>query len=1001
MTYKEIYHKLDYNNLVDVQNIDENEKYIDFTSIGVDKVYFSGEYPAIFFKEIINFDLLALKQIARIQHLAWNYRKIMFLVVVSTTEVRVYNCSCKPFNYEHTNSDLEQELSKIELVRENVNELTIIKTIFSRIAVDTGALWITDNNIKNKIDIQQRIDRFLIKSLLKAAQELKKLKLNEDIIHALLMRSIFIMYLEDKGAVSDTKLYNNIRKDATSYLDILQSKENTYELFVKMEHHFNGNVFPILNGEERKVNKDHLRIIRHCLLDGDLSMNPKLFGEWRLFRFDIIQIELLSEIYENFITEFKSKRQEESGQYYTPPSLVDLVLNENLKSLNSKNWNIKILDPACGSGIFLVEFYKRLIKIWKKANPNKLINFHILKEILLKNIYGIEIDKFAIRVTTFSLYLTILEHLNPKTLWIDESLKFPHLINDSFDSSLEKQGKNLLRADTIGELTEDKIPKVDLVIGNPPFGSKIKQKSLKNYCSEYGFGKDMVIPFLHKSIKFTDFGQICLIFNTKILTNTKQPFQNFRKWLFNSTYVHKIYNLSIFRKAPKLYGGQLFTSAVGPISIVFFQKKKPEISTNTIEYWAPKTFVKNNIVEGVIIDSTDIKFLPRSECEKPDSKIWKIAMWGNISDFRLYEDLLQKYITIDKYFKKNSQIDVGVGLELSEPKNKYNQKIKNLAHHVPESITPFYTKKSKSQKLNEVYFRRLGKLEAYKSPHILIKEGVTGNRVISSFIDYECSFYKGIIGVYSKNKNTKGLKLLNTYLNSNIVRYLAFLTTSSWGIERDVIKYKELFSLPYIIPINEKIENKLIELADIAISEQNQFFDVDLSFINDKVDNIISNSLDYKSRILIDDMINITMDLFQKGQKSIALKPTTIEDNKQYSKVIQKELSKFLENKLNIEIKFSEISTCQPLNIIKVIIDSKSNKISRFDSDSYLENLKIVDKYLLTKKSQNIYVKKQFKYFYDNIAIIVKPNQKRFWSRSMAINDSVELISEILKMGNE
>ena len=90
----------------------------------------------------------------------------------------------------------------------------------------------------------------MVKSLLNAAKELKKLELSEEIIHSLLMRSIFIMYLEDKGAAKETNLYKNILQGAASYIDILADKDSTYSIFEKVEDHFNGNVFPLIPGKE-------------------------------------------------------------------------------------------------------------------------------------------------------------------------------------------------------------------------------------------------------------------------------------------------------------------------------------------------------------------------------------------------------------------------------------------------------------------------------------------------------------------------------------------------------------------------------------------------------------------------------------------------------------------------------------------------------------------------------------------------------------------------------
>jgi hypothetical protein len=84
---------------------------------------------------------------------------------------------------------------------------------------------------------------------------------------------------------------------------------------------------------------------------------------------------------------------------------------------------------------------------------------------------------------------------------------------------------------------------------------------------------------------------------------------------------------------PKKAGNSLFTSAIGPACILFYSKQSPKKSSNTILYCAPKTYLRNRIADGIVIDNTDVKYLPREECKKEDSKIWKIAMWGTKRDF--------------------------------------------------------------------------------------------------------------------------------------------------------------------------------------------------------------------------------------------------------------------------------------------------------------------------------------------------------------------------------
>ena len=997
------YKKLGYEQLIQCSDVpDLYPDYQELKEIGADKVYFSGDFPAILFKDIKSFDSDSLKKIADIQHKAWNYRKIMFLFAMSDTEIRIYNCYEKP-KYIKPNSDYAKEVESYQIFRSTQDDeanLKILIEIFSQIGVDCGLLWTSNYDVREKINVQKRIDRYLVQSLLNTAEVLKKDISDPKIIHGLLMRSLFILYLEDKGAAKEAGLYKEIKTNAESYFDILEDKNATYQLFAKLQEHFNGNVFPVIEGEQLIVEEKHLKKIKNCFIDGDISEQPKLFDDWRIFKFDFIQIELLSEVYENFLGELQSKK--EKGQFYTPYTLVELILNDKLPTKNETDYNVKILDPACGSGIFLVESYKRLIRRWKNENPQKTITFKELQDILVKNIYGVEIDPLAIKVTAFSLYLAIVEHLNPNTLWIEKDNKFPYLINNPDDKSLQgKEGENLWCRDTIGEINPDDFEKVDLVVGNPPFGTKKLSKSIMDYCTKYNFGKEMVLPFIHKSIDFCPDGEIALIFNTKVLTNTEKPFQNFREWLFNENYVEKVYNLSIFRKVPKNFGGQLFTSAVGPVSIVYFQKQSPEKISKTIEYWAPKAYIKSNLIDGVLIDSTDIKYLPRTECQNPSTKIWKVAMWGNVADFYLIEKLFNTYSSLKDILSKN-QVTYGVGLETSSPCNKPNTYIKTIPHHTPKTITRYYTPISFSLKKNADFFRRLGYIEGYKAPHILLNEGIQKSKLTASFSDYNCSYFKGIVGLVSKTSDASFLKLISSFLNSSFVQYFAFMTTSSWGIERDVVKHQELFKVPFIIEeFSETKTNKLISLLNKAIQNHSQIPFSDNSKIEKEINNLIVGDLNEKDKILITDSIE-QIELFQKGKKSRLLRCITADENMAYAKMISQELNDFYsEANHNVNVTIYDVQYSDPLNMIVLQFYNSEKQIETKNAGELTSLLKELNKYSIQEKGRNLYVQKQFRYYDNDKIYLIKPNQKRFWTRSQAIDDALSLITEIASMGGK
>ncbi|ENI5845751.1 N-6 DNA methylase [Flavobacterium psychrophilum] len=981
----------------------ENEKF------GVVKVYGNEDQPALFLKEVDSFNFKTLKQIAEIQKASWNFQKVLFLYVYTKTEIRIYNCSEKPFGYEENiqENEFTNKLKELELYscKETDNEkLEKLNILFSRIAIDTGFIWssIEAKEIKDKINLQNRVDKFLIQSLINVSRELEEQGLTDkNLIHKLVMRSLFLLYLEDRGATKK-EFYGEFSLKAESYLDLLKQGEvnYVYSLFEKLAEDFNGSLFNIEENEINLVTREHLDLIRQCFTSGYTKSNQiKLFSDWRLFNFSIIRIELLSEIYENFLSELDKKAKKNTGTFYTPPSLVELILNEKLPVRNNEtDYKVKTLDPSCGSGIFLVQSFKRLVKRYENKHKSKLNDFNILIDILKSNIFGIELDGKSIKVAAFSLYLALLDNLDPKTDWWNGTIKFPYLINDNDDESLKEQGNNLFKRDTISDLSEiKKLQNFDLIVGNPPFGTKKLLPTITAYCEKENFAQEMVLPFLHKATLLAPKGKIALIFNTKVLTNTGGTYQNFRKWLFNKKYVEKIYNFSILRKAPKFSGGQLFGSAVGPISIVFYQNETPENSKDTITYYAPKTYIKNDVLEGIVIDSSDEKHLPRIECKKPNSKIWKIAMWGSFFDFELIEKLEKKHNTLENYFETNKN-EWLKGSGLHSPDKKQIEKNKFfLPSEVINTrlINKYYTSRSALVENSKIY-RPTNEL-LYKSPFLIIKEGQKEKEFCSSVIDFDC--YHMSYSVV--NNNIQILKVLSAYINSVFSNYYLSLSSASWGIERERVQSNEMLELPAII---EKLELKSVEKLSskideiISIKKSNEL-NHNTTHIEKQIDQIIYNDilkLTEDEQIVIQDTLNYSLDLFEKKEKSKAVLP--VNDIDVYTKRITKELNDWLDDDdLKISATHYKIDRNCPLYLVKLSFGNQLKEIEISKENIYSE-LKTLDKKLWSKDAQSIYFRKKLNYFDGDDIYIIKPNQRRFWSQTAAMEDSKSLLVEILNM---
>ena len=180
--------------------------------------------------------------------------------------------------------------------------------------------------------------------------------------------------------------------------------------------------------------------------------------KFQAYDFRHIPVETLSSIYEQFL--HAQQKGESDGAYYTPEVLADYLLSE-INSVRALQPGMTVCDPACGSGIFLVLAYRRLIEMELAATKNTgSLTPARLRDILLNSIYGVERHRDACNVTMFSLILTLLHYVKPPELHANRRFQFPSLLNtrifcdDFFNTRLALP-----------------VPKrgFDVIAGNPPW----------------------------------------------------------------------------------------------------------------------------------------------------------------------------------------------------------------------------------------------------------------------------------------------------------------------------------------------------------------------------------------------------------------------------------------------------------------------------------------------------------------------------------------------------
>lgn len=970
-------------------------------NIGADSVYFSGDFPVIYFKKVQKFDAATIHTIAQIHKKIWNQSKASFLYVENEVEARVYNCVEQPVYIKNDDSTLFNE--RVELARFNKTleaDMMRLKEVFSIASVDSGDFWKKEEYAK-KIDFSKKINKTLIQNLITTKKILKTEKgIEEKIIHDLLLRSLFILYLEDRGA-TEAAFYQQYQKNAKSYFDVLDDKEAVYQLFNLLEERFNGNLCPVSAEEKEIITTAHLIEIKKCFwskVDAKNANQTQLF-DWRVFDFSIIPIELISEIYEEFLTPVEQKN---SGAFYTPNILVDFILNKVLPfpSANNHNYSQRILDPTCGSGIFLVQSLNRLLDRWVYAHPKKTLDFKTICNVVKDNIFGVEKNTESIKVAAFSLYLAMINRLSPKDLW--KSVQFPYLIYSPDQQDKKKQGVNLFCMSSLADIPWGDIS-FDLVVGNPPFGTKNIDKETTSYLNKNKLPKEKVIAFLHKALSFAPKGKIALVATSKVLFNNADEIdKNFKKFLFQDNYVEEIHNFSIFAGVPKEYGKPLFCSANVAVSVFIYSKSAPSNLSPTILYCAPKTYFKNNVINGLAIDATDIKYIPRTEAKNPDTKIWKVAMWGIQRDFQFLRQLMSKK-NIGELLEKEGVIS-GVGFELSKPK-KPNEDIKNIPFIDADKLERYFTISFSAKTIENTLFYRLGTIQAYKLPHVLVKEGLANKKVCASFLDYDCSFLKTIYGIYHSDE--KFLKLLTAYFNSTFAIYFLFLISSSLGIDRRRISPNEVLLLPNLLD-RISSENQELIIAKfgelISLKKENKALNTaQINELESAIDALLMDALGFskKEQILIYDTVNYTLDAFLNKDKSPAYKKVQEGQIQKHGTMLLSVLKDFLteENQMNIWASYY-LSSQSPLNVLAIHFNEAKPQGSVCAANADIQSvLKEIDAYAYQQFSEGIYFRKTIKYYTKDTVYLVKPNQQRFWMESAAMTDADEIIADMLNAG--
>jgi type I restriction-modification system DNA methylase subunit len=170
-------------------------------------------------------------------------------------------------------------------------------------------------------------------------------------------------------------------KNANSFYDVLKNGtvENLSALLKDLEKKFNGDIFILTREKNERITKEIIRNIVN-IVSADTDEHGQLYF-WNIYNFEHILVEVISHISQYFT-------EKGQGAVFTPMLLVNLMLDQ-VMPLEILEGNEKIFDPTCGSGIFLVSAFRRLVYINQQKNNNQRVTPQELITLLRNTIFGV------------------------------------------------------------------------------------------------------------------------------------------------------------------------------------------------------------------------------------------------------------------------------------------------------------------------------------------------------------------------------------------------------------------------------------------------------------------------------------------------------------------------------------------------------------------------------------------------------------------------------------
>lgn len=747
------------------------------------------------------------KAVGTWQQEVWNEGSVPLLWIVEPHQTTLYNGFAEP---QRSGSPAKSRLgtykheaaAKLAPASSRYGGLSDLNFRAGRLSMETGSFWRNEPRVNRR----HAVDTRLLREMTSLEKDLRENGLSAERAQGLIGRAIFTQYLVDRDIITQ-RLRREYGTD--SLPSILENRRNAEHLFRWLSDRFNGDMFPSTGVIPAT---GHLRHVAG-FLRGEATGQGSLFP----YRFDLIPVELISAIYEQFVhsADEGETRPRAKGVYYTPLAAVTLILDQVMEGLSG---NETVLDITCGSGVFLVEALRRLVKARTgSGKPTR----RMIREVLYKQIYGVDISSAAIQVAAFSLYLAALE-LDPaphETLGVTFKplVGKTLLVGDAHSIDSTRAGKAALG-------TAKGRKRFDLIVGNPPFtAGRDRGRSARKDSPQPPADRSLVFAqrtrdFSHDETRFGLILRATPFFSRGAGRDAAQN-------LVESIAPVTIANLSSC-------SSWLFKRANVPVVVVTARcrPQQPAKQMNLVQaHWSPA----GRAVHQFDITGGDVHRLNVTSWKR-NADLFKASFLGTYNDLLLLDRLRVDYQTLA------SQLSVlgakfSEGLKLggsNQPEDAPQlQDLQGLPFWRSKDIEPFRLRPDVEPFAHRHAGRRR-KGEIYKAHLLVVREFINqmGERpgVLAAVSHRDGVFNNSVYGAALPSGQDDVCYLLAAILSSALASWYSLMSGSTFGLWTQRLLLEDLVAMP-VPQIDDALQSsagtRLVAIAKERVSTDQEIDD--------------------------------------------------------------------------------------------------------------------------------------------------------------------------------